>query len=117
MPETTFLFASAIIGLLILFLPWTQNVTGAGYVTTLTLDQRPQTIQSPIPGRIEQWFVREGDYVTKGDTILFVSEIKNEYQDPRLVERTIAQREAKSNAVISYKDKVRALKRQINALQ
>ena len=46
-----FLLASAIIGIIILFLPWTQNVTGAGYVTTLTPDQRPQTIQSPIPGR------------------------------------------------------------------
>ena len=112
-----FLFGFAILGLIILFLPWTQNVTGAGYVTTLTPDQRPQTIQSPIPGRIEQWFVREGDYVAKGDTILFVSEIKNEYQDPRLVERTIAQRDAKSNAVISYKEKVDALQNQINALQ
>ena len=55
--------------------------------------------------------------MAKGDTILFVSEIKNEYQDPRLVERTIAQRDAKSNAVISYKDKVRALENQIIALQ
>lgn len=112
-----FLLASAIIGIIILFLPWTQNVTGAGYVTTLRPDQRPQTIQSPIPGRIEQWFVREGDYVAKGDTILFVSEIKNQYQDPRLVERTISQRDAKRNAVISYKNKVRALENQINALQ
>jgi len=112
-----FLLAFAIIGIIILFLPWTQNVKGTGYVTTLTPEQRPQTIQSPIPGRIEQWFVREGDYVAKGDTILFVSEIKNEYQDPKLVERTIAQRDAKSNAVISYKDKVRALESQINALQ
>ena len=33
---------------IILFLPWTQNVTADGYVTTLTPDQRPQTIQSQI---------------------------------------------------------------------
>ncbi len=112
-----FLLVSAVIGLIILFLPWTQNVTGAGYVTTLKPDQRPQTIQSAIPGRIEQWFVSEGDYVSKGDTILFVSEIKNEYQDPLLVKRTILQRNAKRNAVISYRDKVRTLENQINALQ
>jgi len=112
-----FLMAFAIIGIIILFLPWTQTVSGTGSVTTLTPGQRPQTIQSTIPGRIEQWYVQEGDYVAKGDTILFISEIKNEYQDPRLVERTQEQRDAKSNAVISYQGKVLALQNQIGALQ
>ncbi|WP_303316975.1 biotin/lipoyl-binding protein [Flavivirga abyssicola] len=102
--------------LIILFLPWTQNVTADGYVTTLTPDQRPQTIQSPIPGRIEQWYVREGDFVNKGDTILRISEIKTEYQDPKLVERTKLQRDAKSNSVQSYKGKVGALTNQIDAI-
>ena len=112
-----FLTAFAIIGVIIIFLPWTQTVSGTGFVTTLTPDQRPQTIQSPIPGKIEKWFVREGDYVSKGDTILFISEIKNEYQDPNLVMRTKEQRDAKSNAAVSYQDKVSALARQINALE
>ena len=112
-----FLLAFAIIGVIVLFLPWTQNVSGKGYVTTLTPDQRPQTVQSPIPGRIEEWFVREGDYVKKGDTILRISEIKNEYQDPLLAERTRQQRDAKSNAVGSYKSKVQALGNQLGALQ
>ena len=53
-----FLLAFAIIGLIILFLPWTQNIAGQGMVTTLTPDQRPQTLQSQIPGRIEEWYVR-----------------------------------------------------------
>ncbi len=105
-----------IIALLVMFLPWTQNVTSKGYVTTLTPDQRPQTIQSPIPGKIEKWYVREGDFVTKGDTILFISEIKTEYQDPKLIERTNLQRDAKSNSVVSYKEKVKALEKQISAL-
>lgn len=112
-----FLLIFAIIGVIVLFLPWTQNVAGNGYLTTLTPDQRPQTIQSPIPGRIEQWFVREGDYVKRGDTILRISEIKNEYQDPLLAERTRQQRDAKSNAVGSYKSKVQALGNQLGALQ
>ena len=58
-----FLGAFLLIAIIVLFLPWTQNVAGKGYVTTLTPDQRPQTIQSPIPGRIEKWYVKEGDYV------------------------------------------------------
>lgn len=111
-----FLIGFAIIVLIILFLPWTQNITGNGLVTTLTPDQRPQTIQSQIPGRIEQWFVKEGDYVKKGDTILRISEIKSEYFDDRLIERTNQQINAKVSAVNSYKSKVSALENQINAL-
>ncbi len=111
-----FLGAFSIVGLIILFLPWTQNVTADGYVTTLTPGQRPQTIQSPIPGRIEEWYIKEGDIVNKGDTILRISEIKTEYQDPKLVERTKIQRDAKSNSVLSYKEKIKALENQIHAI-
>lgn len=111
-----FLLVFAIIGIIILFLPWTQNITSRGNVTTLTPDQRPQTIQSPIPGRIEQWYVREGDFVAKGDTIMQISEIKSEYFDPNLVERTGQQRDAKALSVGSYGEKLKALNRQIGAL-
>ena len=111
-----FLGAFAIIGLLILFLPWTQNITGRGNVTTLTPDQRPQTIQSQIPGRIEKWYVREGDFVKKGDTIMKISEVKSEYFDPNLVKRTEQQRDAKSLSVESYQGKVKAQDVRIGAL-
>ena len=112
-----FLLSFAIIGLIVLFLPWTQNIQGEGFLTTLDPQHRPQTIQSPIPGRIEKWYVREGDYVRAGDTILFMSEVKNEYFDPRLIERTGMQIEAKSMSVTSYQEKVRALQNQIEALK
>ena len=111
-----FLAAFSIIGIFILFLPWTQNISGRGALTTLKPDQRPQTIQSPIPGRIEKWYVKEGDFVNKGDTILFISEIKHEYFDPQLVARTGKQVTAKSMAVTSYQEKVKTLENQINAL-
>ncbi|MFK7782375.1 HlyD family secretion protein [Psychroserpens sp.] len=111
-----FLLAFAITGIIIMFLPWTQNINSRGNVTTLTPDQRPQTIQSPIPGRIEKWYVKEGDHVKKGDTILFISEIKNEYFDPNLVNRTGQQIKAKEASVNSYGFKVNALNNQIGAL-
>ena len=111
-----FVGAFSIICFVMLFLPWTQNVTADGYVTTLTPDQRPQTIQSQIPGRIERWHVKEGDFVKKGDTILHISEIKTEYQDPRLIERSRLQRDAKNNSVLSYKQKVIALENQSSAI-
>ena len=94
-----FLLVFAILGFILMFLPWTQNITSQGIVTTLTPGQRPQTIQSQIPGRIEEWFVREGDLVKKGDTILRISEVKSEYFDDRLIERTNEQINAKSSSV------------------
>ena len=110
------LIASAIVCIIVLFLPWTQNINAAGTVTTLTPDQRPQSIQSPIPGRIEKWYVREGDFVKKGDTILFISEVKNDYFDPNLIQRTGQQIESKNASVKSYGSKVNALNNQISAL-
>jgi len=102
--------------LIILFLPWTQTVSGKGSVTTLSPEHRPQTIQSPIPGRIERWYVQEGDFVNKGDTILHISEVTNQFFDPLLVERTGEQLTAKSGSVDSYRGKVTALSSQINAI-
>ena len=112
-----FLLAAAIIVFVILFLPWTQNIKAQGQVTTLRPNQRPQTIQSQIPGRIEEWFVIEGDFVKKGDTILRISEVKSDYFDNRLIERTNDQINAKSSSVNAYQGKVAALKRQVSALR
>ncbi len=111
-----FLLTAAIILLIVLFLPWTQNITGQGIVTTLKPNQRPQAIQSQIPGRIEEWFVQEGAFVNKGDTILRISEVKSDYFDDKLVERTNDQIVAKSQSVVAYNSKVEALNRQISAL-
>ena len=111
------IWAFVIICVLFLFLPWTQNIKGAGNVTTLKPNQRPQTIQTIIGGRIEKWYVNEGDYVEKGDTILFISEVKEEYLDPNLIENTGNQVKAKENAVTSYADKVKALENQMGAIQ
>jgi membrane fusion protein, adhesin transport system len=106
----------SVIGLVLLFLPWTQNVRAKGRVTTLKPEQRPQTIHSVIPGRIEKWFVQEGDYTKKGDTILFISEVKDEYFDPQLLSRTEEQLKSKEMSVSSYMEKVKALDNQIDAL-
>ncbi len=102
---------------LMLFLPWTQNIRSKGMVTALRPDQRPQTIHSIIAGRIEKWYVAEGDYVAAGDTILRISEIKDEYFDPLLLPRTQQQVDAKTNAAVSYGEKVGALESQISALE
>ena len=107
----------SIIGIIALFLPWTQNISGSGSVTTLRPDQRPQSIQSVISGRLEKWYVQEGDFVKKGDTILFISEIKEDYMDPNLVQNTQNQIDAKKQSLQSYGSKVSTLSGQIQAIE
>ncbi|MFY7861273.1 MAG: HlyD family secretion protein [Chitinophagales bacterium] len=102
--------------LLTLFLPWTQNIQTKGYITTLYQDQRPQEINSPIPGKIQKWYVKEGDYIKKGDTILVISEIKEDYLDPNLINRTQEQVQAKKEAVTNYQGKINTAGSQIAAL-
>ena len=94
--------------LLTLFLPWTQNIKATGNITTLRQEQRPQDIVSPIPGKIVKWWVKEGDLVKKGDTILLLSEIKEDYLDPNLIERTQQQVDAKKGSIEYYKGKASA---------
>lgn len=99
------------------FVPWTQNIKGKGYVTTLLPEQRPQAIQSIISGRLEKWYVREGNFVKKGDTLIYITEVKNDYFDPNLISRTQEQVDAKSESIISYDDKVIALKAQLASIR
>ncbi|MGB4958708.1 MAG: biotin/lipoyl-binding protein, partial [Saprospiraceae bacterium] len=102
---------------ILLFMPWTQNIRAKGELIALSPDQRPQTIQSVIAGRIEKWYVQEGQLVEKGDTILQISEIKDDYFDPNLLSNTQLQLDAKEFSKLSYEEKVIALETQILALE
>lgn len=106
----------ALLALVLMFLPWTQNIRATGNLTALRPEQRPQTIQSVIGGRIEQWYVQEGDFVREGDTIIFLSEVKDEYFDPQLLVRTKEQLAAKEQGVAAYMEKVKATDARIDAL-
>jgi multidrug efflux pump subunit AcrA (membrane-fusion protein) len=111
------IIGSCISAVLFLFVPWTQNISGTGSVTTLKPNQRAQTIQNGITGRIEKWYVQEGDTVKRGDTILYMSEVKEEYFDPNLVKNTKEQVDAKTQSFNSYDGKVNALQNQIAQLE
>ena len=101
---------------IVLLLPWTQTITSKGNVTSLNQNNRPQTIQAVIGGRIVKWYVQEGQFVKKGDTIVHLSEVKSEYMDPNLIQRTESQMRAKESSADSYMVKVKALDKQIDAL-
>lgn len=111
------LMGMGLVFLIVLFLPWQQNIRGRGTLTALSPANRPQTVESAIPGRIQKWHIREGQYVNKGDTILTLSEIKEKYFDPELLLRLREQLKAKSSSQNSKDLKAQALRRQITALR
>ncbi len=81
--------ALTLIGFIVILIvvPWVQNVAGSGTVTSFSPDQRPQTIDALIDGRIQKWYVKEGDYVKKGDTIVVLRDIDTKFLDPDFQKR------------------------------
>ncbi len=111
------LMGIGIIFLVILFVPWQQNVRGTGNLTAFNPENRPQTIEAIIAGRIQLWHVREGEYVEKGDTIITLTEVREKYFDPQFLSRLQEQIQAKENSLVAKDQKAKALTRQINALR
>ncbi len=105
-----------IAALILLFIPWTQNIRSEGAITTLRPEQRPQQMNNIIPGRIVKWWVKEGDLVRKGDTIIQLAEIKDDYLDPNLIQRTEQQLSAEQMTITYYKGKVQTADQQMEAL-
>ncbi len=111
------LFGIGVLFVIILFLPWQQNIHGTGHVTALSPSNRPQTIQTIIAGRIQAWKIKEGQLVAKGDTIAVISEVKEKYFDPQLLLRLREVIQAKEKSLSSKDQKAKALKRQLLALE
>lgn len=70
----------------LIYAPWVQTTTGRGMVTTLSPNDREQTINALVTGRIEEWYVRDGQMVRRGDPIVRIADI-----DPQLIERLEAE--------------------------
>ena len=114
LPTGQRMFRRWVLGLLLvsaglLFLPWVQNFRAPGIVTAFDPASRPQQVQAIVPGSIAAWYVFEGDSVRRGDTIARLAEVKPEYLDPALVERTAVSAEAKSESAENYLVKAAAL--------
>ncbi|ARU18026.1 efflux RND transporter periplasmic adaptor subunit [Croceicoccus marinus] len=71
----------------LLFVPWVQTAQGMGKVVSLDPDDRPRQVTSVIEGRVERFFVSDGDQVQAGDPIARVVDV-----DPGLLSRLSAER-------------------------
>ena len=101
---------------LAMFLPWTQNIRAKGAITTLRQEQRPQELNTIIAGRVIKWYIKEGDFVKEGDTLLQLGEVKVDYLDPKLLSRTKQQIDAKQQSIEEYKNKAGTAAIQTSAL-
>lgn len=81
------LFSVVFTVLFLVLVPWVQNTAATGKVTTLDPGDRQQNINALVTGRIDQWFVRDGSAVRKGDPIVRLSDI-----DPQLLQRLESER-------------------------
>jgi len=106
-----------LLGLGALFLPWQQNVQGDGSLTALRPQDRPQTVPALIAGRIEQWYVPEGQYVTTGTPLVRISEVKEKFLDPDLLDRLGEQVSGKRESVAGKQAKARSLDSLVAALE
>jgi multidrug efflux pump subunit AcrA (membrane-fusion protein) len=76
------------------FIPWQQTTKGSGRVVAYFPTERPQTIESPIYGRVVKWGtgIVEGARVEKGQFILEIRDIDAD-RPRRLAEQVAATRE------------------------
>ncbi len=105
------------VAILLLFMPWTQTIDGYGKITSLYPNQKPQNINAIVGGRIIEWYVREGQKVKKGDTLVHLAEVKDAYWDPALLQRTRQQLQAKQASLIAYENKINFYNNQIQMIQ
>lgn len=85
-PLRVFTFASLFFAVaaiaFITFVPWVQTISGAGQIVALDPAEREQAISALVPGRIAEWYVREGSRVETGQPIARIVD-----NDPQLLQR------------------------------
>ena len=69
------------------FVPWVQTAPGTGQVVALDPQDRVQPITAFVPGRVERWYITDGQLVKQGDPIARIVD-----NDPGLLERLAAER-------------------------
>jgi len=85
--------------------PWQQTSTGFGRVVAFSPDERIQTVDAPLSGRISRWFVQEGDTVQTGDPIVEILDI-----DPNILARLQREQDAVQKRLEAAQESARIAK-------
>lgn len=96
---------------LMLLLPWQQNITAFGSITAFAPLERRQTVNSPLSGVVQKWYVQEGSQVKAGDPLLEIRDI-----DPNFKARLRAQLEASESRVSAKEQELKSYQVQLQNL-
>lgn len=92
----------------LLFVPWQQSCPADGRVIAYQVDERQQTVEAPIDGRVKEILVREYDPVKKGDLL-----VRLEDPNPNLVELLKAERQSILDRQKAARDRRESFEKQI----
>jgi membrane fusion protein, adhesin transport system len=98
--------------MVLVFAPWQQNVGGQGRVIAYAPLERQQIIEAPIEGRVQIWYVQEGERVHAGEEIAELSD-----NDPEILDRLRRERDAALALKTAAEGSVEVAKAKITALE
>lgn len=83
--------------------PWQQSAPASGSVVAFRPMDREQVIDAPVKGRIQRWFVVEGDRVEAGDLIVELADL-----DPQYFERLERNKKAIEEKLAAAQEQAKA---------
>jgi multidrug efflux pump subunit AcrA (membrane-fusion protein) len=99
------------LGVILLFVPWQQNIDAAGRVVALTPLERQQTVEAPVEGRIRKWHVVEGTRVKPGDPLFEITD-----NDPDILEKLTTERQAVEERLTAARSREQSIVDRIDRL-
>ena len=103
-----------LLGVLIVLLivtPWQQTIPGAGRVIAFKPEDRQQTVEAPVEGRVVTWHVVEGATVRKGDPIVDLAD-----NDPEILDRLRQERDQILQTILQGESRTGSLDDRIGGL-
>jgi multidrug efflux pump subunit AcrA (membrane-fusion protein) len=94
---------------LLLYVPWVQTAAGAGRVIAPNPADRVQAITAFVQGRVERWYVQDGQAVNEGDAIVQLVD-----NDPLLLKRLQAEREQVEAEITAADKAVQVAESEVN---
>jgi adhesin transport system membrane fusion protein len=91
--------------------PWQQNIAGSGRVIALSPEERVQTLEAAVEGRVLRWHVVEGASVKRGDPVVDLAD-----NDPEILARLNQERDQLLRTVTESELRVTSLEARMGGL-
>lgn len=97
-----------------MFIPWRQSVTGTGKIIVFSPMHRPQSIEAQIPGRLIDWYVRDGQDVKAGQLIASLAELDSRFLGQSQLKSLMAEKDALIARRVAAQSRIKALKSEVS---